>query len=86
MIKLGQKVRDTITGFEGIAIVEARYLNGCVQFCVKPTSLEKGKTIEGEYFDEGQLEILMDAKSLEVGDVMSTGGDMHDTPKSSYSG
>lgn len=57
-IMLGDIVRDTITGFEGVVVAMAKYLNGCVQFCVKPQKLFEGKMIEGEYIDSAQLEIV----------------------------
>lgn len=34
-IKLGDKVRCTVTGFEGIAINRVVYLNGCVHFTIQ---------------------------------------------------
>ena len=86
MIKLGQKVRDKITGFEGIATVRTEFLNGCIQYCIKPTQLEKGKMLEGEYVDEEQIEIVIEEKTNI--DVISkqTGGSMSDTPRSNYPG
>ena len=35
MIKLGDKVKDSITGFEGIAVAECEYLYGCKQFQIE---------------------------------------------------
>lgn len=55
MIELGQKVKDSITGFEGIAIAKAIYLNGCISWQVKSQKLKDGKTIEAEWFDEQRL-------------------------------
>lgn len=77
MIKLGQKVRCKVTGFEGIAIVECKYLNGCVQYCVKPPAKD-GKMIDGEYIDVQQLEVIGDGVSVTTRD---TGGIMPDAPK-----
>ena len=62
-IKLGQKVKDSITGFEGIAIAKAIYLNGCVSYQVKSQTLKDGKTIEAEWFDEQRLTIRSKAKA-----------------------
>ena len=63
MIKLGQKVKDKITGFEGIVIAKVEYLTveyltGCIQYCVKPQMRESGKMPEGSYIDEVQLEVI----------------------------
>ena len=57
-IKLGSKVIDSITGFEGIATGRAVYLTGCVSVLVKPKIGEDGKMPEGEWLDEGQLEAV----------------------------
>ena len=59
MILLGSKVKDKVTGFEGIAVSRIEYLSGCVQYGVRPRYDEeemKGKYPEVEYIDEGQLE------------------------------
>lgn len=55
MIKLGNKVKDEITGFEGIVISKVIHINGCVRYEVKSQKLKDGKTIESEWIDEGQL-------------------------------
>ena len=94
MIELGQKVKDRITGYEGIAIARLEYISGCIQYCVKPNKLdEKGKIIEGEYIDVGQLEIVGDGISLSAKDwgvpninEKVNGGIMSDKPSEKYSG
>ena len=55
MIKLGSKVKDFITGFEGIAIARCIYLNNCIRIEVQPQELKKGKPVESLWVDEGQL-------------------------------
>lgn len=56
MIKLGDKVKDTITDFEGMAVARCVYLNGCVRIEVQPKGLNKdGKIVEAEWIDETQL-------------------------------
>jgi len=58
-IKLGQKVKDTVTGFTGIVIAKAEYLNGCISLDIKPEKLSKdGETIASEWIDYEQLEVL----------------------------
>ena len=60
MINLGARVKDTITGFEGIAVSRVEHLYGCVRYSVQPTKLNKdGKPIENEWFDEAGLEVLV---------------------------
>lgn len=58
-IALGRLVRDRITNFTGIAICEARWLNGCVRWTVQPEKLDKdGKVQESACFDVEQLEVV----------------------------
>lgn len=73
MIKLGQKVRDKVTGFTGIAISKIEFLNGCVQFCVKPKAAtpkkgEAQKCPEGQYFDVEQLDVVGKSKPIKLND------------------
>lgn len=57
MIKLGGLVKDSITGYEGIATAKCEYLTGCIQFQVQSKRLDKdGKTIEAEWFDQSRLD------------------------------
>lgn len=73
-IQLGDLVRDRITGFEGVAVCEARWLNGCVRFTVQPRTLTKEGTVKtSEGFDVEQLEKI----EHQVVEVMTpTGGPM----------
>ena len=55
-MKLGSRVRDSITGFAGIAVSRTEYLYGCVQVGVQPVVLTpEGKPEEIVYFDEQRL-------------------------------
>jgi len=68
-------VEDTITGFKGTVIGMAQYLNGCSRCEVKPKGLKDGKTIESEWIDEGQLEVIARARDG-VQEFIPTGGPM----------
>ena len=57
-IALGDKVRDTLTGFEGIAVARANFLYGCERICIQPFGLHEGKIIEGQYVDEAGVELV----------------------------
>lgn len=57
-IKLGSKVRDTITGLQGTAIARTEWLHGCVRVTVQPNALRDGKPIDTSTFDEPQLELV----------------------------
>ncbi len=63
-IKLGQKVRDTLTGLEGTAVARTKYLYGCVRIGVQPFNVKDGKPAEWVSVDEPQLEVI-DAKAAE---------------------
>ena len=57
MIELGQKVKDTTTGFTGIAIAQVIYLNGCVQFLVRPKMVAPKKGENQEYPDAVYIDV-----------------------------
>ena len=59
-IKLGQEVKDTITGFKGIAVCRMVWLHGCERIFVQPKVGKDGKKINSETFDELGLEIIGD--------------------------
>lgn len=56
-LELGFKVKDKVTGLEGIATARIDYLYGCRQYGVTPEAKD-GKTNDTCWFDEGRLEIL----------------------------
>ena len=78
-IQLGNKVRDKITGFEGTATAKVEYINGCVQYCVKPKVKEDGSMSEVEYIDIAELEVVDEGIEVEAN---PTGGPQRDCPKS----
>ena len=80
MVKLGQKVRDVVTGLEGVATAKVEYINGCVQFGVQPPASD-GKCPDSVYIDHQRLEMVSEGPSMPSSD---TGGVMRDTPPSNY--
>jgi hypothetical protein len=65
MIELGSRVRDAITGFEGIATSRAEFLYGCVRYGIESESLDKDdKPMEAQFFDEYRIEVLEEAGFL----------------------
>jgi hypothetical protein len=52
-VVLGSKYKDEITGYQGTAIAETRWLNGCVRFLLQRANKD-GKP-EDEWFDVQQL-------------------------------
>lgn len=83
MINLGQQVRDKVTGFEGIATARVEYLNGCIQYCIKPKATKEGACPAGEYIDDQQLEVVGDGIAV---NPKVTGGPQSDTPRGAYRG
>lgn len=57
-IKLGDEVKDRVTGFRGIAIGITEWLNGCIRITIQPQKLDKGKPVETQCFDWEQLEVV----------------------------
>ena len=57
-IKLGDKVKDPITGFEGIAIGKTEHLHGCTGIGILPQELHDGKAIDTHWFDEPRVEVI----------------------------
>lgn len=62
MIKLGDKVRDTITNYSGVVIAETRWLHGCTRVGVQAEELHEGKLIEPEWFDVNRVELVTAAE------------------------
>jgi len=59
MIKLGQKAKDKITGFEGILTSRHQYITGCDQYSLAPEGLDDDNKLKEIYsFDEGRIEII----------------------------
>ena len=62
--KLGDKVRDKISGLEGIITSKIEFLNGCIQYGIQPPVSENGDMREVEYIDEGQLERIKEKTTI----------------------
>lgn len=59
LVHLGDRVKDPITGVNGIAVGRTEWLYGCVRVSVQPEGLTKdGKAFEQLGFDEPQLEVI----------------------------
>lgn len=57
-MKLGDKVRDKVSGFEGIATARTEWLNGCLRWGISPRVGEDGKLPEDIWVDDQQIEVL----------------------------
>lgn len=56
-MKLGDRVRDKITGFTGIAIARCDYLYGCISIEVMSEELLNGQPVS-IWVDDIQLKVL----------------------------
>ncbi len=62
-IKLGDRVKDIYTGFEGIAASRTQWLHGCDRIGIEPTELDKdGKIQDSGCFDEQRVELVESAE------------------------
>lgn len=75
-IGLGDKVRDMVTGFSGIAVARTEWINGCVRWCVQSDKLKDGKPADEIWFDDGRLSLVKFA-AVKVR-VADTGGPQKD--------
>ena len=64
-VRLGQKVRDTITGYEGIAVARTEWLYGCVRIAIQSNAMKDGLPVENYTVDEPQVELVKDAPANE---------------------
>jgi hypothetical protein len=79
MIKLGDKVKDPITGIEGIAYCRTTYLQGCDRIGIQQKAYKnkEGETVVPDMWvvDEPQLEIMKE-QVVKQGET-KTGGPSH---------
>ena len=61
-VDLGDKVKDPLSGFEGIVFGHAYWLNGCIRTGVSPKLDKDGKIQETQWFDDPQLELIKKKK------------------------
>lgn len=57
-VPLGVKVRDVVSGSEGIVVARTEWLNGCVRVGFQPPNDKDGKPVEMVTVDEPQLEVI----------------------------
>lgn len=77
-VKLGDKVKDTVTGHTGIAVGITEYLNGCLRVGVQSKVKKDGVVPDTYYFDEPQL-VVVKKKQVKKGPA-DTGGPIPSKP------
>jgi hypothetical protein len=80
-VQLGDKVKDTVSGLEGIAVARSEYLNGCRQIAIEMAA-EKGER-KTEWVDEQRVAILECEAFKPLPSSAKTGGEMgaHTPPR-----
>lgn len=73
MVKLGDEVKDTVSGFQGVAVARHMYLNGCHRISVQPPVDKDGKLPDTQSFDEPQLVVVEKSVTVEE-ESKNTGG------------
>jgi hypothetical protein len=74
MIKLGDEVRDNVSGFLGIAVARHEYFQGCTRLTVQPRVDNDGKLPGTETFDSPQLEVVETQKARRSASIQNPGG------------
>lgn len=59
------KVRDKITGFEGMVTGHSDYITGCDQYLVQPP-VKETEFKEPRWFDANRLEVVEETPALKV--------------------
>lgn len=74
-VVLGNVYRDSITGFQGVAISCTTFLYACKRVGLQPTELKDGKLIDAHYFDIYQLtEVEVPSPANKAKKDATTGG------------
>ena len=63
MVKLGSVVRDKVTGFNGIVVGSAEYINRNPIHLVEPKKNDDGCLDSSVWINESRLEIIKNRKS-----------------------
>lgn len=61
-IKLGNIIRDQITGFQGVAVTYSTHINNCPRWSIQPQEVKDGKAVESRSFDEPHVEFVKQSK------------------------
>jgi hypothetical protein len=73
--RLGEHLKDRITGFDGVVIARTEYVHNCSRYMLQPRGLDKdGKSRGYESFDEDQLELMPKKKAQPY---VAVGGAVH---------
>ena len=69
---LGYKVKDKVTGFEGVCHHVGFDLYGCIQCIVHPGLDDKGMLRDTQWLDINRLEVISNSPVMDVPDFTDT--------------
>lgn len=55
--RVGDRVKDRVSGFAGVVVAATSYMNGCTRCGVHPSVKKDGTLPEEKWFDEPQLRV-----------------------------
>jgi hypothetical protein len=64
--RLGEKLKDTVTGLTGIAVDRTTYLNGCVHFSLMPEAKKEKEQPRASHFDHKRLIKVSDGLAVKA--------------------
>lgn len=57
---LGDKLRDKVTGLEGVVLVIAKYATGCIHYGIQSDKVKEDGTIANwEWLDESRFKLMI---------------------------
>ena len=60
-VNLGDRVKDRITGLEGLVIAITEWLYGCRRLIIQPEKVQEGKVLDTYTIDEPQATVVQRA-------------------------
>lgn len=59
-INLGDKAKDTVTGFKGYVMARSEYITGCHKVLIKPKTRRSDESQNGYWIDIERVEKIID--------------------------
>ncbi len=80
-ILLGQRVRDKVTGLEGVVIARVEHLTGCDTVAIHPGLDKDGKVMDPHWCDFTRCEVIDATSVMAVPTRKEERGGPHDHPR-----
>jgi hypothetical protein len=59
--ELGDRAKDSVTGFSGVLTSRTQWITGCNTYGIQSQELRDGKPVDATHFDEERIVILAEA-------------------------